>query len=103
MFLKLRRLVQLTGRETVFLWYACRDPRTPALAKVAAVAVAVYVICPIDFIPDIFPIMGWADDVALLALAVPAAARLVPAEPAYDARLAANRLLARWKFWRRDP
>ncbi|MCC2546074.1 DUF1232 domain-containing protein [Hymenobacter sp. BT175] len=39
----------------------------PTPTIVAAVAVVIYFLSPIDFIPDFFPVIGLLDDVALLA------------------------------------
>src|SRR5436309_5569790 len=54
-----------TGRLALRL---VRDPRVPLAAKAIFVATVVYIISPIDIIPDWFPVVGQADDVlALLA------------------------------------
>jgi len=37
-----------------------------------AVGALVYVVCPIDLIPDVIPVVGWLDDVAVVAGAVAA-------------------------------
>ncbi len=31
---------------------------------------AVYVLSPIDFIPDILPVIGWIDDVAVILITI---------------------------------
>jgi hypothetical protein len=31
---------------------------------------ALYIICPIDFIPDVIPVLGWGDDLAAAIIAV---------------------------------
>jgi uncharacterized membrane protein YkvA (DUF1232 family) len=67
MFGKFKILPQLwrTGRLALRL---VRDPRVPLAAKAIFVATVVYLISPIDIIPDWFPFVGQADDVlALLA------------------------------------
>lgn len=47
-----------------------RDPRTPALNKVLFGAVAVYMLTPLDLLPDFFGVLGWVDDLYLLGLAL---------------------------------
>src|SRR3712207_5343251 len=47
-----------------------RDPRVPRLDKVLFGAVAVYMITPIDFMPDFLGAFGWVDDLYLLGLAL---------------------------------
>src|SRR5215218_3635579 len=44
------------------------DSRVPTVEKALFVAAIVYVISPIDFIPDIFPFIGQVDDVYVVAL-----------------------------------
>lgn len=55
-----------------------RDPRVPARAKRLAAALAAYAVSPVDLIPDVIPVVGLADD--LLAVAV-ALAVLIEAAP----------------------
>ena len=44
------------------------DARVPTVEKALFVAAIVYVISPLDFIPDIFPFIGHVDDVYVVAL-----------------------------------
>jgi uncharacterized membrane protein YkvA (DUF1232 family) len=99
MFNRLRRLSRVFGRDLVMLWYACRNPATPLGVRIATALIVLYVICPLDVIPDWLILFGWLDDVALLAFAIPAILNWVPGYPRYEARLAAERFLSRWKFW----
>src|SRR5437870_4827402 len=67
-------------RDVVALWLAGRDPRTPRLAKVLAVAVAAYALSPIDLIPDFVPVLGYLDDIVIVPLGILAVVRLIPPE-----------------------
>jgi uncharacterized membrane protein YkvA (DUF1232 family) len=100
MFYRLRKLFRATGRDLIVLWYACRNRHTPGAIKLAAILLCVYVFSPIDLIPDTLPVIGWVDDVTLLALAIPALLRMAPANSLQEANTAADRLLSRWAFWR---
>jgi uncharacterized membrane protein YkvA (DUF1232 family) len=100
MFLRLFRLFKLTGREATLLWYACRNPATPLLIKLGALLLAVYIVSPIDFIPDALPLVGWMDDVTLLAFAIPAILKLMPETILAEARMATERRFSKWPFWR---
>ena len=44
------------------------DARVPMAEKALFAAAIVYVIVPLDFIPDVFPFIGQVDDVYLVAL-----------------------------------
>ena len=73
-------------RESLALYYAARDPRTPWYAKVVAGAVVAYALSPIDLIPDFIPVLGYLDDLLLLPLGIWLALGLVPAPVLADAR-----------------
>ncbi len=45
-----------------------KDSRVPIAEKALFAAAIVYVIMPLDFIPDVFPFIGQIDDVYLVAL-----------------------------------
>lgn len=45
-----------------------KDVRVPTAEKALFLAAIVYVISPIDFIPDVFPFIGQVDDLYLVAL-----------------------------------
>ena len=49
---------------------ALKDNSLPNWVKVVAVLGVVYVLSPVDIVPDLLPVLGWIDDlgVALLVL-----------------------------------
>ena len=49
----------------VLLWFVLSDPDVPAWCKALAAAALAYFVCPVDAVPDFFP-MGFVDDAALL-------------------------------------
>jgi len=57
-----------------------RDPRVPRRAKVAVALAAVWVLSPIDLIPEFLPVIGPLDDVVVVALMLRYAGRSVPRE-----------------------
>jgi uncharacterized membrane protein YkvA (DUF1232 family) len=62
-----------------------RDPRVPRRAKVAVAIAAVWVISPIDLIPEFLPVIGPLDDIVVVALVLRYAARSVPREVLLEA------------------
>jgi uncharacterized membrane protein YkvA (DUF1232 family) len=72
-----------------------RDPRVPRSAKVAVAVAAVWVISPIDLIPEFLPVIGPLDDVVVVALALRYAARRIPVEVLREAWPAEQRILDR--------
>jgi len=57
-----------------------RDERVPAAAKVLAAATVAYILSPVDLIPDILPIVGQVDDVAVALFAIEQIAVRVPGD-----------------------
>ena len=72
-----------------------RDPRVPRRAKVAVGFAALWVLSPIDLIPEFLPVIGPLDDVVVAALALRYAARQVPREVLFEAWPAEPRILER--------
>jgi uncharacterized membrane protein YkvA (DUF1232 family) len=61
------------------------DPRVPRRAKIAVAFAALWVLSPIDLIPEFLPIIGPLDDVLVVALVLRYAARVVPREVLFEA------------------
>ena len=72
-----------------------KDPRVPRRAKVAVAIAGLWVLSPIDLIPEFLPVIGPLDDVLVVALAFRYAARRIPREAIYEAWPAEPRLLDR--------
>jgi uncharacterized membrane protein YkvA (DUF1232 family) len=70
-----------------------REPAVPLLAKAVPVLAAVYLIWPLDFLPDIFPVLGQVDDLGIVVAGIELFLRLCPDAPAafHRAALAAGR------------
>ncbi len=90
---KLSKLWLALRRELALAWLMLRDPRTPLLSKAAIVAAGLYVLSPIDLVPDYIPVLGWIDDGLVAMLFLRIAAHLMPAElhAALKARIAQRR------------
>lgn len=61
--LMLPNLVKLVGRLMM-------DPRVPRRAKITLGLAGVYLVSPIDLIPEMIPVVGWADDVIMIMFAM---------------------------------
>ena len=62
-----------------------RDPWVPRRAKLAIAFAGLWVLSPIDLIPEFIPVIGPLDDVLVVALAFRYAARHTPADALYAA------------------
>ena len=56
-----------------------REPGVPLLTKALPVLVVLYVVSPIDFVPDFLPVLGQVDDLGVILIALEAFVRLCPA------------------------
>jgi uncharacterized membrane protein YkvA (DUF1232 family) len=92
---RLARWAHALKRESLALYYAARDARTPWYAKVLAGAIVAYALSPIDLIPDFIPVLGYLDELLLLPAAIWLALRLVPEPVLADARRRAEAALER--------
>lgn len=95
----LRERARFLKRETMALYFAIRDPRTPLIVKIIAGIVVTYALSPIDFIPDFIPVLGYLDDVILVPLGIALCLRLIPEPVLAEARKRAELLSARPKSY----
>ena len=72
-----------------------KDPRVPRRARVAVAIAGLWVLSPIDLIPEFLPIIGPLDDVVVVALAFRYAARQVPRDVILEAWPADPRTITR--------
>jgi uncharacterized membrane protein YkvA (DUF1232 family) len=79
------------AEDLLTAYYCAFDRATPAHVKSSLVAALAYFVLPVDAAPDLLPMLGFADDAALLAAAV----RLVAAHIRTEHREAARQALAR--------
>ena len=56
-----------------------REPRVSLLTKAVPLLAALYLISPLDIIPDLVPLLGQVDDLTVILLALTAFLRLCPA------------------------
>ena len=76
-------------RDTMALWFAFQDRRTPGFAKVFSIVVVAYALSPIDLIPDFIPILGYLDDLILIPLGITLTLKMIPPTVMSDARIKA--------------
>ncbi len=72
-----------------------RDPRVPTRAKLVVAFAGLWVLSPIDLIPEFLPIIGPLDDIVVVALALRYAAKRTPPEAIIEAWPADRRILQR--------
>lgn len=88
-----RHLPEGTAKELARFLPACittvrrlrQNPAVPRRAKIAVTLAGLWVLSPIDLIPEFLPVIGPLDDVVVVALALRYAARCVPRQVLIDA------------------
>ena len=68
--------LKAVGRHLPFVedllaaYYCALDPTTPTRVRAMLLATLAYFVLPFDVIPDMLPVIGFADDAALLAATI---------------------------------
>ncbi|MBO4400297.1 MAG: DUF1232 domain-containing protein [Selenomonadaceae bacterium] len=90
LFDKITGNVKKAGLSLIYkalqLFYVAKNPNVPMKIRAAIIAPLGYFISPIDFIPDLVPIMGYTDDAAIIATAMVIAQAYVNEEVKRSAR-----------------
>ncbi len=64
--------------DALRLWFALGHPDAPLWLKAGTGALVLYLISPVDLIPDVLPVIGVVDDLILVPLAVSWLLRQLP-------------------------
>lgn len=81
-------------RKCALLYALLTDPDSPAWVKGAIVAALVYFLSPLDTIPDVLPIIGYTDDLAVIAATL-AAMAVATSDPKVKSR--ADKIASRFR------
>jgi uncharacterized membrane protein YkvA (DUF1232 family) len=76
-------------KRQLAIWQSVlRHPRTGRVPKALLWFAIGYALMPFDLIPDFIPILGWLDDLILVAVPIVIAIKLVPADILAECRAA---------------
>ena len=93
-----RKTRRLFKPEILILYYALRDRRTPLYEKVPALLSLLYLLSPIDIIPDFIPFVGYLDDLVIVPLLLQVSVWLLPLQVKADSMAAATKHARRLKM-----
>jgi uncharacterized membrane protein YkvA (DUF1232 family) len=79
--------------QTLVLYYAYRDSRTPWYARLFTGFIVAYAFSPIDLIPDFIPVLGYLDDLVIVPLGVMLALKMIPTQVMAECQVKAERAL----------
>jgi uncharacterized membrane protein YkvA (DUF1232 family) len=89
--MSLRPSIKRITREVRVWSLVLKDPRTPRVSKWLLGAALVYLVSPVDLIPDFIPVLGQLDDLVIVRGLVRLAMRFIPREVVADCREKARR------------
>ena len=81
--------------ELIALALAARHPETPWYGKLIVAGCVAYALTPVDFVPDVIPVIGFIDDLIFIPLAIALAVRFIPAPVLADCRTRSHEIEAR--------
>src|SRR5580765_3127030 len=61
-------------------WRLLREPAVAILAKLLPLLAVLYVIFPLDFVPDLIPVLGQLDDLGVIVIGMEAFLHICPAD-----------------------
>jgi uncharacterized membrane protein YkvA (DUF1232 family) len=79
MWKRLSLLWSVIRGDARLLWFALRHPLAPWWLKPAAALLALYLLSPLDLVPEALPVIGVVDDLVLVPLALSFIVRRLPA------------------------
>lgn len=88
-----KKLGSYVLEKVVLLYFVLKDSDTPAKSKVFIMSALGYFILPVDLIPDIIPILGYGDDLALLIKVIHSVSKNIKEEHRIEAKKKVEDLL----------
>ena len=85
MWMRLYTLFKIFRRDFVVLVAAFKHPRTPGGVKIAFIVAVLYMLSPVDIMPDSIPFLGILDDAVILPATVYGLLELLPPQVRYEA------------------
>ena len=70
MWKRIAMLWAVVKGDARLLWFALQHPLAPGWLKLGSVGLVIYLLSPIDLIPDFIPVIGLMDDVVLIPMAI---------------------------------
>jgi uncharacterized membrane protein YkvA (DUF1232 family) len=86
-------------KEILILYYGLRDRRTGIWNKLPVLFSFVYLLSPIDLVPDFIPFLGYLDDLIVVPLLLNWSVRLLPREVYDESLVKASRKMKKFQFF----
>ena len=83
-------------RGLLTLYFAFKNQRSPWYARAAALLPFIYLISPVDLVPDVIPVLGYVDDIIIVPALIQIATLILPQDireqAQYQAKIKQKRL-----------
>lgn len=83
--------LRIFKQEVFVLFFALRHPSTPLLPKVVTALTLLYLISPLDAIPDFIPFFGYIDDLLIIPFLINISAKMLPMQVKLDSEQKARK------------
>src|SRR5690349_6864330 len=84
--MKIRRILFVLRNEIKLYVRLFFDKRTPKISKIMLIAAVVYLLSPIDFIPDFIPFAGFVDELIIIPIVFYLSTLFIPKDVVEDNR-----------------
>lgn len=82
-FFNLKERLRQFRTEAYTIYLELRDPRTPWYARLLILFLLLYILSPIDIVPEVIPAIGVIDDIVIVSAGIWALFLLIPKQ-VYD-------------------
>lgn len=77
--------------KALYLYFALKNPKTPAWAKKVIYGALAYLVLPVDAIPDLLPGIGFTDDLSVITAALATVSLYITADVKAQAKEKVNK------------
>ncbi len=88
-------LLKIFRKDLIMMIIAALNKDTPAKVRVLLLLACLYVISPVDILPDAIPFAGIADDMVIIPAAVYGLKQMLPGSIAASSEIKANTIIKR--------
>jgi len=85
-------------KEIIILYYGLKDKRTGISTKLPILLSVIYLLSPIDLVPDFIPLFGYLDDLIVVPMLLNLSIKMLPKEVFDESVARASRNLKKFQL-----
>jgi uncharacterized membrane protein YkvA (DUF1232 family) len=86
-------------KEIIILYYGLKDKRTGIATKLPILLSVIYMLSPIDLVPDFIPVFGYLDDLIIVPLLLNLSIKMLPKEVLEESIAKSTRNLKKFQIF----